>query len=269
MGEEKLGRLIESVNRGDLQGFQDFVDNGKRMAKTVNHLVADVLGVFRSAVLDGILVSSPGAGLVKLKEPTHTDREPFEAEELTAIYWACPSEAWRGIFLLGAFAGLRLSDAAKLKVGSVDMEKRCLRLVTQKTGAKVVLPMHPVLVDQFERNPLTGDAETFAFPELCKRSPGGRNGLSGTFGGIIEAAGVDRGLIVKEGKKAARTRYRKSFHSLRHSFTSMLANAGVSAERRKLLTAHSSKGDVHMIYTHTKIEELRKDVEKLPAITAA
>jgi integrase len=49
--------------------------------------------------------------------------------------------------------------------------------------------------------------------------------------------------------------------SLRHSFTSALANQGVASEVRMKLTGHKTES-AHRGYTHHKLEKLRVAVEK-------
>jgi integrase len=56
-----------------------------------------------------------------------------------------------------------------------------------------------------------------------------------------------------------------SFHSLRHSFNSAMANAGVPVEIRQKLTGHAS-AEMNAIYTHHELEPLRAAVAKLPAL---
>jgi len=51
--------------------------------------------------------------------------------------------------------------------------------------------------------------------------PGGRHGLSEGFKRIMRKAGMDTGTV-----KCAGVGQRRSFHALRHSFTSALANKG-------------------------------------------
>ncbi|MHB9008335.1 MAG: tyrosine-type recombinase/integrase [Limisphaerales bacterium] len=60
---------------------------------------------------------------------------------------------------------------------------------------------------------------------------------------------------------------RRSFHALRHSFTSALANAGVPPEVRMKLTGHQSAA-VHRGYTHHEMGVLRSAVDKLPSLGA-
>jgi len=57
----------------------------------------------------------------------------------------------------------------------------------------------------------------------------------------------------------------KTFHSLRHTFVSLMANSGVSQELRKELAGHSS--DVHRIYTHHSPVALKGAIEAIPGLT--
>ena len=104
------------------------------------------------------------------------------------------------------------------------------------------------------------------FTSLAGKVVGGRNGLSGRFRALIQKAGIKVSVTEKTGDKG-RNRSSLSFHSLRHSFNSAMANAGVSQELRQRLTGHASKA-VNDRYTHTDLETLRKAVGTVPALTA-
>ena len=56
-----------------------------------------------------------------------------------------------------------------------------------------------------------------------------------------------------------------SFHSLRHTYVSQFANAGVAPDVRQLLAGHSDERS-HAVYTHTQLDTLREAVKKLPNI---
>lgn len=57
----------------------------------------------------------------------------------------------------------------------------------------------------------------------------------------------------------------RTFHSLRHSFVSELANAGIAPDVRQMLAGHSDDRS-HAVYTHTQLDTLRAAVKKLPSI---
>ena len=109
------------------------------------------------------------------------------------------------------------------------------------------------------------------FEKLSKINIGARAGLSQTFNKIMLAAGVDRGKpsreAPEEGKATVgRVTYERGFHSLRHTFTTWLRNAGVSEEDRMALTGHSTR-ESHQIYSHASEQAGRDAIAKLPSLT--
>ena len=97
------------------------------------------------------------------------------------------------------------------------------------------------------------------FPKLAgKRIAGGR-GLSAQFRDIVEAAGINGRVVMRDGK--GRSTNSKTFHGLRHSFISRLANAG---RNRDQLAGHSD-AKTHGIYTHHGDLDLRGAIAKPPA----
>ena len=85
----------------------------------------------------------------------------------------------------------------------------------------------------------------------------------------MKAAGVDRGKAsrtVEEGKAGVgRVTYERGFHSLRHTFTTWLRDAGVSEEDRMALTGHSTR-ESHQIYSHASEKAGRDAIAKLPTL---
>jgi integrase len=108
------------------------------------------------------------------------------------------------------------------------------------------------------------------FEKLSTVAVGTRVGLSTTFVKIMEDAGVSRGKssrVLAEGQErgAGKTTFERGFHSLRHTFTSWLRNAGVSEEDRMALTGHSTR-ESHAIYSHEDDSTLRDAIAKLPSL---
>ncbi|MEQ1842384.1 MAG: tyrosine-type recombinase/integrase [Verrucomicrobiales bacterium] len=57
-----------------------------------------------------------------------------------------------------------------------------------------------------------------------------------------------------------------SFHSLRHTTTSLLKNAGVSPAIVEEFVGHDS-AEMNRVYTHIELESMRKAAELLPDVT--
>jgi integrase len=73
-------------------------------------------------------------------------------------------------------------------------------------------------------------------------------------------AGIDPKTVQGKG---IRMFSKRSFHSLRHSFNSALANAGVPEEVRMKLTGHATSV-MNSQYTHLQTKTLKDAVTKMP-----
>ena len=56
----------------------------------------------------------------------------------------------KNIFLIGAFTGLRVSDFRRLE--DVNFNSGYLKVTTRKTGAPVVIPIHPIVKEILEND---------------------------------------------------------------------------------------------------------------------
>ena len=80
----------------------------------------------------------------------------------------------------------------------------------------------------------------------------------------LSTAGIDRRAgRDKTGK--GRVFNRLGFHSLRHTFNSMMADAGVSIELRSKLTGHASLA-MNDRYTHLADATKRRAIEAIPSL---
>jgi integrase len=214
--------------------------------------------VFAQAKREGLLLHSP-AEAVQLPVNRPLAREVFTPEEIRALL-ANASPEWQTLICLGYYLGARLSDAKALRWNCVDLAAGEIRYVQAKTGRAVIVPIHPdlhahLLAIAGHDNPLA-----YLCPTLARRRNDGR-GLSVQFARLVKAAGIDSLCV----QTARRSFARKSFHSLRHSFSSHLANAGVSAELRMKLVGHTS-AQTHTRYTHLEWAPLQEAIALLPGV---
>lgn len=66
---------------------------------------------------------------------------------------------------------------------------------------------------------------------------------------------------------SVRGEVKRTSHSLRHKFTSLLANQNVEAKVRQELTGHASD-KAHQINTHLDTQTLRDAINTLPSLTS-
>ena len=284
-----------------MRGFRDEIRAGwgkagqPRTARTANFYASDVASMFRAAVREGLLLTSPALGLAKLPEDDSTERELFTMADIGRLIgtagepkWqrrmfsartakpeteAARCRDWQGLILVGFYAGPRLKDAAGLLWSNVDLERGTLSFMPRKTERKkkrLLVPLHPRLAAFLASHDVPKEAADPVFPSLAVRDGAGDKGLSKQFTAIMEEAKVDRRMIrppeLDAGGKVLRpARYARSFHSLRHSLTSALANLDVPEEIRRRIVGHDSAA-VHAGYTHHERETLARAVAKLPSI---
>lgn len=236
---------------------------GKR-AQTANYGLKVVRGILERPRRLGLITHNP-AEAVKLFDGAAAARQPFTDEEIRALL-AVASPDWRGMILLAAWAGLRLADAASLTWGNVDLDKATLTFRPSKSKrhnpGPLVVALHAEVVAHLKALP-RGIAAAPLFPSLHGCKPGSHGGLSNQFAGIMAKAGIDRGAA--EPGRGRRRTSAKSFHSLRHSMISRMAEGDVSADVRKAVAGHASDS-AHKRYTHLSLAAQRRGIESLPAL---
>jgi integrase len=298
LGPDRSKKPLESVTTAMARQWRETLQDAGRAGKTVQSYTKDLGAAYRAAIREGLTNFNPATALEAIPTDDSQDRKPFTGQEVAALMTAAVdlgardttlprsrrtftaeiAQEWRGLILVAAFTGLRLGDASKLSWSAVDLAGKKITLIPSKTKRKkreVCIPIQPDLLAYLEAVPITSDKpDAPVFPILSKTSIGARAGLSQTFNKVMIHAGVDRGKPSREPAKegeaskatVGRVTYERGFHSLRHTFTSWLRNAGVSEEDRMALTGHSTR-ESHAIYSHHDEAALREAVAKLPSIT--
>ena len=261
---------LSSLTAEDIAKFRDQLRDEGRSAQTVNITIKKVLKhALKVAVEEGLIDRNPVATIKPLRGKA-AQKGIFSPEQVRLLVEAAEGD-WKGLILAGYYTGGRLSDLARLKWSNVDLSededgpKGKITFYQQKIEAKmgqkskVETPIHPELQEYLVASAGLDNPNAPVFPELYDKPGPGKSGLSMAFRRIMERAGIDGGLIrVAEGKKG-RNLSALSFHSLRHSFNSAMANANVSQELRMKLTGHSSAG-MNANYTQHELETLRKAI---------
>jgi integrase len=255
---DRAKRSIASVTARQVE---DFLHERLKAGVAPKTAIVDLKilnSAFRRAEKYGTILHNP-VPAVQLPKLQSSEREIFTHEEVYKLLNAAPTQEWQTLILLGYFAGARLGDCLAMRWENINFEKGALSYIQKKTGKRVTVPLHGQVVIHLAN--LDKPGEGFLCPTLAAKTSGGKTGLSETFKRIVIAAGLDTMNV--EGK-GIRKFNKRTFHSLRHSFNSVLANAGVAQEVRMALTGHSSKA-MNSTYTHLNIGPLKEAINKIPA----
>ena len=266
---KRADAMLNEIVDDDLKSFRNSLSRSGHSPATVNGAIKILRMPFSLAHQLGYVAANPCAGVGLLDDDTDIEKDVFTPEQIGALLAEAQGD-WKGVILCGYFTGLRLRDVMELRWESVDAGLTKLELIPRKTrrkkkNRKVVLPIHPQFADWLRKQP-RGIGRAPVFPSLAGKTGGGQGGWSMMFRAIMERAGI-QGRILRERNGAGRSQSSLSFHSLRHSFNSALANADVSQEIRQKLTGHTSAA-MNEVYTHRDFAPLAQAVAKLPSVSA-
>lgn len=192
----------KSIINTNAQYYQFLLDMG--------HLNPDLINPFKDVRL------SNGGG----KKPLpHEVRIPWEPGQVTHLVEACAakrdSELLK-ITLLAAHSGARINELATLLVSSVHLDAAIpyFKITDSKTGSGLRnVPVHPYL-ELLLKEMINNSTNKYLFSELTLTNHNERSSaISKRFGRLKTKLGYGENQV---------------FHSFRHSFTTMLEQAGVA-----------------------------------------
>jgi integrase len=257
---ERASKPLTALTPRDVERYLQARTGEKLSPSTVGLSVKVIRTALNHARRQGVITTNP-AEAIELPEAQSVERGTFTAAEVKMLVDTAKGD-WKTMILLAYYTGARLGDCCRMQWTDVDLSAGAIIYKQSKTGQKVTVPVHADLLAHLNKLAGTDKPEVFIMPEMASVRTGGRDGLSQTFIRIMRKAGLDAGAVEKVG---ARQLSRRTFHALRHSFTSALANAGVAPEVRMKLTGHKTESS-HRAYTHHELTPLRAAVDKIPSL---
>lgn len=261
---------ITLIEREDIKKFREF--EMKRVSwRTTRHGIKFLRMVFKSAKEDGKFHDENPATGVKVAEQDGVRRRGFTIPEIRRILEAADDE-WKNLIYLGLYTGQRLGDLARLTWANVDLDRDEIRFVTAKTGRQQIIPIAPPLRKRIEKLPAGDDPRQPLHPRAFAsvQKSGGVNTLSREFYELLADAGLvpqkdHQRLKSAHGRDGRRRVTEISFHSLRHSATSLMKAAGISAAIVMDIVGHDSAA-MSAHYTHVDEKTKRAALRKMPKV---
>jgi integrase len=253
LGQRIMTAPIQQLAKQQIDGaIEKLRNDGKRKASTINKALAALRRVLESALADGVVTHNAAKTCRTLSAVDSTKRAPFTLEEIRALIdHKQTSDEWKGAIIIGAQTGLRLSDVLSLSDENIDGTRLVIVPAKSARTQKVItVPLTPACIGWI------ADKKGEFFPTLKAQKKGT---TSTQFIRIMQKSSVSKEIKLHGGIIAERT-----FHSLRHTFASWLAEADIHADVRQKLTGHSSS-KIHQRYTHHD-EALDRAVATLPSL---
>ncbi len=214
------------------------------------------------------LTVNPWTKIKHKAEDKTTTRRELTVDELHRVCDSVKGEM-RLLFAVGIYTGLRLGDCALLEWGNVDLTRRMIAVIPRKTarhanGRPVVIPIHAALAPMLAETPpkkRTG----YVMPQTAETYNTDRAALTDKIQAAFMAAGI-RTSSKADGQ--ARAMVEVGFHSLRHTFVSLAANAGVPMAHVQSIVGHTSPAMTRH-YFHVSENALQNAVGALPDVGGA
>ena len=275
---ESLGsradKPLTALAARDIQHFLNTRTKGKLAPRTLLLDAKIIRTALNAARRQGLIPTNPAEAVdLPSVDGTGVERGVFTPAEVKMLVeatskgvkredWEIADQEWKTLILLAYFTGARLGDCCRMTWANVNLTAGTLTFTQSKTNKKLEVPLHPELQSHLESLASTDKPEVYVMPHMASLKPGGRHGLSEGFNRRMRRAGLDMQKVESAG---VRQLSRRTFHALRHSFTSALANAGVAPELRMKLTGHKSAA-VHRGYSHHEMKTLADAVAKMPGL---
>ena len=260
-------------------------------ASSYNGRVCILREIFRTLATKAGLEENPWEGVRLRPDDSHSRRELtmdelrrlLAAAKVVDVSRSCtkrdlnihsappPSTStseWYKLILIGIYTGLRLGDCCLLDWSQINLAQQVIQLIPQKTkrhshGRPVTIPIHPALGQALlgnEAHPssLIGPV----LPAIAALYGRSRWQVSHEITSIFKAANIKTSVLLA-GRKHRTPE--ATFHSLRHTFVSFAANAGVPLHIVQSIVGHSSTAMTRHYY-HENIDALKNAVAAIPAL---
>jgi len=168
---------------------------------------------------------------------------PFTDEEVQKL-WDNKDKPFVDTILILIYSGWRITELLTLELDNIDLEQKTFKGGIKTTAGKNrIVPIHSKIFNMVK---LRYECNYGSF--ICDDKP------------IMEPHSYYK--YFNEALTSAGVNSDHTPHDCRHTFTTLLDNAGANSTSIKRLVGHTSGGDVtEKVYTHKSIEQLRKAIE--------
>lgn len=253
---------MRQVSRDVASAF--LADFGAKVSpNTYNKYVSLLRLVWRTIGEEAKCGLNPWDGVRRKVQPKTNGRRALTVDELAKVTADLTGEM-RLLFAFGIYTGLRLGDCALMDWGKIDMVRRAIITTPRKTaknGKEVEIPLHPVLYALLDETP-EQKRSGYVMPEMAELYERDNSAVAKRIRAIFEGAGI---ATTKEVEGYSQAVAEVGFHSLRHSFVSLMGNAGAPLALVQSIVGHANPM-MTAHYFHARSDALTKAVGNLPVL---
>lgn len=261
--------MVSDITEIIIHDFLTIIDNRNVSANTYNAIMLIIKGIYldiaRRYKMDLTLFEN-----VREKKDDTISRKELTIDQLEKLFEHMESPTCNirhkdqmiVLVHIGAYTGLRLKDCCLLKWVDVCMtDKKYIMTKNNKTQRDVIIPIIPRLLEKIELAKTWKDDSGFVLPLIAVRYERAKDKISKSVIKCLEAIGLENDKDISNLKRQ-RAPSIYGFHSLRHTFVSLAASAGVPMTVVQAIVGHANQ-DMTRHYTHLGLDTLINGMNKL------
>ena len=234
---------VKDVRTGHIQAVVDTCAENSMSRSTLEKIRTTAVLMFTYA-MENDIVNKNYAKFIRLPKKEKVKKDRFTELEIKKLFDKAADE-WTSIVLIMIYTGLRITELLSLTRFNVNLEQGLITGgIKSDAGKDRVVPIHPKILK---------------YVTHWHNKQGDR-------------------LVCENGKAISTKRYREIYyypalevaevrkltpHKCRHTFCTMLAEAGADTLSIQKLAGHSDYGFTANEYTHPEIEMLKKAINKI------
>ena len=262
-------RKLADVRQSQVQSWA--TDRAKALApSTLKKALRDLGSVFRSAVHDKLILTTPVVNIRLPEDEEHVHIVPLTVTDVDALADAV-TPRYRAMDLTQAGHGLRVGELLGLRMEDVDLLRRKVQVRWQFTAeppvdedgnkvrtelktrtSKRTLPIPRDVADELARHMATYGV--------------GKDGAVFTTAEGTPLSTVTYGKVIRRGVKRAGLPDGTTSHDLRHHYATELLGAGLTSVEVGHLLGHKDGTLVEKVYGHSRVDASDRALDALDAL---
>jgi len=244
---------LKQTNPNDLEGYLAELTRQKLAPKTINEYLAAAKGFMRWCIQTRRLAGNPLEGLRRTTYQRENDKAALTTEQANKLLEVAGPN--RLIYYVALRTGLRRAELEALQWGDIHLDVAhphvALRAATTKAKRADVVPLRQDIIRELKAAcPQDAAPTDKVFPFIARNSRG--------FLPDLDRTGIPR--TDEYGK-------RYCFHSLRVTFGTWLAQAGVAPRVHMELMRHTDMKLTMHYYTDPRLLDTSRAVQDLPDLS--
>ncbi|MBL9080896.1 MAG: site-specific integrase [Planctomycetales bacterium] len=243
-----FGRSPEDLGSEDVRAYLLYLVHERKVAwGTYTQALAALRFLYRWVLNRGEVVQD-------IRAPRPERRLPvvLSFAEVHRFFAAIPSFKYRTLLMFAYAAGLRVSEASRVRVADIDGERMVIRVVQGKRKKDRYTILSPLLLEMLRHYWWAARPKDYLFP--------GRGRTGHVTNSTVQSACI-------EARAAAGLAKEVTPHTLRHSFATHLLEAGTDLRVIQELLGHASPRTT-AVYTHVSKALIGKTKSPLDLLVA-